>query len=75
MTKDVKQLMQGRELSDPLKPSLALLAKLGSIIVHADEYHSSRGHDYDYTAFKGLLADPEVITWIKAMGPFLPVKR
>ena len=62
-------------MSDPLKPSLALLAKLGSIVVHAEEMISPNGHRFDRAVFQALLGDPEVRTWLKAMTVYLPVKR
>lgn len=57
------------------EPSLALLCKLGSIIVHAEEFMQPGGHDFDRTAMETLLADPEVRAWIDAMGAMLPLKR
>jgi len=62
---------------DPLAPAASLLIKLGSIAVHADEYLSPGGHPLDKVALDGLLRDPEVVAWRKAMDAmaFLPVKR
>lgn len=63
-------------MSDPLKPTVALLSKLGSIVVHADELaHPVKGHVFDHFALKQLVEDPEVREWLKSMGPFVPVKR
>jgi hypothetical protein len=62
-------------MSDPLKPNLTLLCKLGSIIVHADEAMSDSGHQFDILAAKSTLNDPEVQQWIKDMGVYLPKKR
>jgi len=61
--------------SDPLKPSLPLLCKLGSIAVHVEEAMSSKRHVLDVEAIRGLLQDDEVKQWIKEMGVFMPVKR
>lgn len=60
-----------------LNPSLALLCKIGSIIVHVEELHNGNGHAYDKAALDQLLADPEFVEWRQAMssGGFLPVKR
>ncbi len=58
-----------------IEPSLSLLCKLGSIIVHADEMLEPGGHDFDRTTLLTLLADPEVKDWIKGMGTMLPLKR
>jgi cystathionine beta-lyase family protein involved in aluminum resistance len=62
---------------DPLKPSPALLCKLGSLIVHADELLSPSGHPYDRTAFVEGLKDAEVTEWINQMHAMsmLPRKR
>lgn len=62
-------------MTDPLKPELTLLIKLGSIIVHAEELWGPGGHEFDKIAAEVLLKDPEIKEWVKAMGPFLPVKR
>ena len=62
---------------DPLKPSAALLVKLGSLIVHLEEANSPTGHPYDKVAVEQLQADPEVMEWFTAMNKMamLPVKR
>lgn len=54
---------------------LSLSVKLGSIVVHADEMLSSKGHHFDEIALGCLLRDAEVAEWVKEMGAFLPVKR
>lgn len=61
-----------------LKPSPALLVKLGSIIVHFDEATSPGGRlDFDLVTARQLLADPEVKEWIDKMNEaaMLPLKR
>lgn len=55
-------------MTNMLTPSPALLCKLASIAVHADEYLSSDGHEFDHAALLGALADPEVVDWIAAMS-------
>ena len=64
-------------MSDPLKPPVALLVKIGSIVVHADEFLSPNGHELDKIALQQLFADPDVREWVKAMTKMamLPVKR
>ena len=64
-------------MSDPLKPSAALLCKLGSIAVHAEEMTSPKGHHFDKAAMDTLLSDAEVKAWLAAMDKmaFLPKKR
>ncbi len=62
---------------DALQPSPELLAKLGSIIIHADEYTGPDGHNFDLQAFHNLLSDPEVSQWMRTMDQLamLPKKR
>lgn len=60
---------------DPLKPSLPLLCKLGSIVVHAEEFLSPSGHSLDLEVLKNLFQDAEIRKWIKDMAVYLPVKR
>ena len=64
-------------MPDPLKPSPRLLCKLGSIIVHADEFLSDDGHDFDRQSLLVGLMDGEVKACIKGMNSMslLPVKR
>jgi hypothetical protein len=63
-------------LDESLKPSTALLVKLGSIAVHVEEFLDD-GHEFDLAALKTLRNDPEVLAWMAVMGrnAFLPVKR
>lgn len=63
------------DLRQTLTPTPALLAKLGSIAVHADEFMSADGHAFDRTALLSLLADPEVVDWLKAMETLALVPR
>lgn len=64
-------------MTDPLKPTSALLCKLSSIAVHADEMISPDGHDFDREALLSLIGDREVRQWVKEMTAlgFAPVKR
>lgn len=61
----------------PLNPSIQLLIKLGSLIVHYQEFSSKDGHPYDKEAIGSLEKDPEVIEWLEQMDKmaFLPKKR
>lgn len=63
------------DLRQTLTPTPALLAKLGSIAVHADEFMGADGHAFDRTALVSLLADPEVVDWLKAMETLALVPR
>lgn len=59
------------------QPNLGLLAKLGSIAVHADEFMSPKGHPFDRDALRSLLSDQEVKNFLSALNKMalLPVKR
>lgn len=59
----------------PLTPSLSLLCKLGSVVVHAQELFSPDGHIADRAALETLFEDAELQEWIKSMGVYMPVKR
>lgn len=62
---------------NPLKPDPTLLIKLGSIIVHAEELISPKGHEFDMSAIEGLLSDSEIKEWLAEMNKMalLPEKR
>ena len=63
-------------MSTPMKPNQGLLMKLGSIIVHLEEYIETDIHT-DLKAAQALISDAEVVTWLKEMTAkgLLPVKR
>jgi hypothetical protein len=49
---------------------------LASIAVHADELFSPDGRiGFDTEALKQSARDPEVLAWVKVLGPLAPVKR
>ena len=54
-------------MTDPLNPSPALLCKLASVAVHADEFMSPFGHEMDRVAFNSAINDPEVKEWLDGM--------
>lgn len=72
----------------PTNPSVTLLIKLGSALVHFDEIRESQWFkaaciadqvalgpsQFDLAAI-GTSFDDEVRQWIKDMGPLLPLKR
>lgn len=62
---------------DALNPSTALLIKLGSLARHAEELLLPGAHEFDAEAIKSLLADSEVVEWMKAADALalLPVPR
>lgn len=64
-------------MPNPFQPSAGLLAKLGSIAIHAEELLSPTGHVMDKAALESVLTDPEVTEWLDGMSAMamLPVKR
>ena len=52
--------MSGKKKSDWEQPSLTLLIKVGSAVVHAQEFISAGGHVFDLQAFHAMVSDPEV---------------
>ena len=78
-----KGMLRPLVVTDPLKPPLAVLVKLGACAVHADEmrsYHFDQGapqFHFDLSAMAQTLDDPEVKDWIAQMTKlgFMPVKR
>lgn len=70
-------------MNNPLEPSVGLLVKLGSALVHMDEmreYHFSPQHaafPFDLAALAQTLDDPEVRAWLAEMSKLglMPVKR
>jgi hypothetical protein len=60
---------------EALNPSLSLLVKIGSIVVHADETLSVDGRELDRRVTLDLIKDEDVQKWIIAMGELLPHKR
>ncbi len=70
-------------MSEALNPSPSLLAKLGSLFVHAEEFIETansgdlKAAQFDLEAMRGLLVDPDLRQWrdeMKAMC-MLPEKR
>lgn len=62
---------------DALKPDASLLSKLGSLIIHYEEWTSKSGHQLDKVAIDTITSDPEVKQWVKQMNnlSLLPLKR
>jgi hypothetical protein len=61
-----------------MRPSLALLAKLGSLVVHLQGAEIGECvTTADAVAIRALLADPEIEAWLAEMQKFglVPVKR
>lgn len=64
-------------MTSHIKPAMTLLVKLGSIAVHAQEYLSPGGHEFDRVTLQSLISDREVCDWLRAMqgDALLPVVR
>jgi len=64
-------------MTEFLTPNVSLLCKLASVAVHADEFLSSDGHEFDRVALDSALRDPEVARWIEQMteAALAPRKR
>ena len=60
-----------------LKPTPQLLIKIGSALVHAEEFFSIKGRPHDKIAFDAIMNSEEIREWIKegTKEAFLPVKR
>jgi len=73
-----KKIQKKKELTvSPLTPSTQVLVALGSIVVHAQEYFSGAGHEFDKHAIFSAIETPGVKDWLVAMDKMalLPVKR
>lgn len=65
----------GVAVSDPLNPSPALLAKLGSVLIHIEEFMRPGGHDYDGIVLTQLLEDEEVLEWRSQMDALAMIPK
>ena len=65
------------EEKDPLQPSPQLLIKLGSLLVHYQEFNAPGGHHLDKAAIDSIESEGEVKEWMESMDSmaFLPKKR
>jgi len=63
-------------MANPMKPNQSLLIKLGSALVHYQEYVET-DHHFDLKAAEAIMADAEVTEWVGEMTAkaLLPVKR
>ncbi len=57
--------------------SLVLAAKLGSLVVHVQEYLSRNSNPVDRSAIETIINDPEIAEWIKVLekDALVSVKR
>ena len=64
-------------MSDCLQPPAGVLIKIGSALIHAQEFLEPGGHPFDKQTFDTLMADVEVVAWVEEMNALalLPKKR
>ena len=73
-----KTPLRARSIKPSISPILpiSLISKLGSMIVHLQEFLSEGSHEFDIETLRQLVADPEVEGFLKDIDPaLLPVKR
>jgi hypothetical protein len=70
-------MKKAQQKKDVLQPEAGLLIKLGSALIHAEEFLSPDGHPLDKNTFDSLMQQPDVREWIDGMNElaFLPRKR
>ena len=64
--------------SDDVRPKdLAVCARIGSALVHAEEFMSVRGHTFDKESFNAIMNDDDIRAWLKKLDDIglLPKKR
>lgn len=61
----------------PFKLTAALAAKIGSILVHVDEFTSSDAHQFDLATMQALIVQPDVQDWLQQLSAMslVPKKR
>lgn len=64
-----------KKAPDGVLVNWAMIAKLGSIAVHADELLSADGHAFDRTALTALLEDTDVRQFLVTHRALFPVRR
>ena len=65
-------------MNDPLTNlTPSLLTKLGSVVVHIEEFFSTEGKPVDKAAIESLIDDNEIQSWLEEMDKLslLPKKR
>lgn len=63
--------------------NLMLASKLASVVVHAQEMFEERDKPrrdanaimHDEAALRAVAFDPDVVAWLKKLGPIAPLKR
>lgn len=65
------------KIYSPLLPDAQTLIKLGSIIVHWEEYNSKNGHFLDLQTIEAMMEQDDVKKWFAEMNKMalLPLKR
>ena len=78
--RSIQEEYHRNNMPEPLKPSPALLAKLGSIVIHAKEFIEEPRHEarmFDLNAAVALMEDEDVREWLREMDALqlLPKRR
>lgn len=73
----MSQSIKESNMLNVMAPQVSLLCKIGSILVHFDEWCGDDGRNIDLQTARGLMADREVQEWLTGMDKLamLPVKR
>ena len=74
----VRKHTQVQILSLPLMDiPITLVAKLGSLVVHVQEYLSRNSNPVDRSAIETIINDPEINAWVKELekDALVAVKR
>lgn len=60
-----------------IQPSKEVLIKLGSLVVHIEEYLSEKSSEYDKITIQALLADQDLQDWVSKLDELalVPKKR
>ena len=75
ISEEMVYLMEGEEMSNPLKPTCSVLCKLGSIAVHVQEMLSAKGHHFDKLALESLMQDKELTDWLHDMDKLAMIPK
>ena len=77
IARELETLAERDLVERPAEPlPISLQAKLGAIVVHAQESTSDNAHAFDRAALEQVANDPEVIAWLTTIDKaLLPTKR
>lgn len=59
------------------KPTEAVAIRMASALIHADEFMSPHGHEFDLEAFRRVFDDPDVSAYLQELDALalLPLRR